>query len=267
MVVDGLSGTPRGPLPPTGQTCESKSLDDRTGSRRNRERTANWAEVQRHLHVGQRGSGRIRAVVNFGVFVDLEEFTCPGVDGLVHRTNLDIQEEFEVETKYTVGDIIDVVIARIDVDSKRIELLLNGNSKNEPDQTQEHGSESVAVKLGNSMLIRSRLPRETSPHDRRQVSTDADIVRALDTFLDAKARLLAVTRADDIATAEKRGYLSIATEGLKAEKRLAAAKTKPRSKTKAKKTGGALVNPTKKTRTSKSVWTVSGGLPGLGKRR
>jgi ribonuclease R len=82
--------------------------------------------------IGEQFDGVITAVTNFGVFVQL-----PGlqIDGLVHVTSL--QHDYyrydagsqsligdRSGTRYRLGDQLTVVVARVDLESKRIDFQL-----------------------------------------------------------------------------------------------------------------------------------------------
>ena len=71
------------------------------------------------LTPGRRMKGKVRNVVEFGAFVDV------GVnrDGLVH---ISILKQAGVDKSIKTGDVIDVVVRRVEVDSNRISLTLPG---------------------------------------------------------------------------------------------------------------------------------------------
>jgi len=64
------------------------------------------------LYIGMLLKGTVRNVVDFGVFIDI------GVkqDGLLHRSQL------PPNTELKVGDLIDVVIQKVEVERGRISL-------------------------------------------------------------------------------------------------------------------------------------------------
>jgi ribonuclease R len=82
--------------------------------------------------VGNEYSGVVTGVTNFGVFVQLPEFQ---IDGLVHVTSLqndyyrfDVGSQSLVGdrsgTRYSLGDRLNIVVSRVDLDSKRIDFQL-----------------------------------------------------------------------------------------------------------------------------------------------
>ena len=69
------------------------------------------------LSVGQRVTGRVVSIVDFGAFVDLG-----GVDGLIHISKLAHNHVNHPGEVVAVGDEVDVIIDSIDVEKSRISL-------------------------------------------------------------------------------------------------------------------------------------------------
>lgn len=78
-----------------------------------------WESVDNRYKVGQKYSGKVKNLMDFGAFVELEE----GVEGLVHISDLswsrNVKHPQEVVTS---GEDIQVVIKEIDQEKKRISL-------------------------------------------------------------------------------------------------------------------------------------------------
>ncbi|WDD98202.1 ribonuclease R [Thalassomonas actiniarum] len=85
-------------------------------------------------HVGDTFTGVIATVTNFGLFVRLSELH---IEGLVHITSLghdyyhydDIRMSLTGENtgaKYHVGDVVEVKVAAVNLDEKKIDLVLSG---------------------------------------------------------------------------------------------------------------------------------------------
>ena len=85
-------------------------------------------------HVGDTFTGVIATVTNFGLFVRLSELH---IEGLVHITSLghdyyhydDIRMSLTGENtgaKYHVGDVVEVRVAAVNLDEKKIDLVLSG---------------------------------------------------------------------------------------------------------------------------------------------
>ena len=86
--------------------------------------------------IGEDYDGVVTGVTNFGVFVQLTDLQ---VDGLVHVTNL-LNDYYHFEqgemclvgertgNRYGLGDKMRVTVARVDMESKRIDFRLNGDN-------------------------------------------------------------------------------------------------------------------------------------------
>jgi small subunit ribosomal protein S1 len=86
-----------------------KLLDDRRAAERD-------AALSR-LVVGETVEGRVKKIVDFGVFVDLG-----GVDGLVHRGEISWQRNVKVEDCLALDQVVQVKIVNVDRDSGKISL-------------------------------------------------------------------------------------------------------------------------------------------------
>jgi ribonuclease R len=93
-------------------------------------------------HIGDSFNGVISTVTNFGLFVRLANL---GIEGLIHINSLgrDYYRFDEVRlcltgentgTKYKVGDAIEVKVAAVNLDEKKIDLMIDGVVVDEKDQ-------------------------------------------------------------------------------------------------------------------------------------
>lgn len=80
-----------------------------------------WQTIEERYQVGQRVTGRVRNLTDFGAFIELE----PGVDGLLHISDMSwtrsVSHPSEVVRK---GQEIETLILNIDKEQKRISLGL-----------------------------------------------------------------------------------------------------------------------------------------------
>jgi ribonuclease R len=114
-----------------GEQC---SMTERRADDATRD-VSDWLKCEFMLdHVGDVFEGAIASVTNFGFFVRLTEFH---IDGLVHITSLEkdyfrydevkqhlIGESFG--TVYRLGDPVEVKIASVNLDERKIDFLLDG---------------------------------------------------------------------------------------------------------------------------------------------
>jgi polyribonucleotide nucleotidyltransferase len=87
--------------------------------------------------IGQYYKGTVKKVTNFGAFVEI----LPGKEGMVHISELDIGRTDKVTDVINVGDLVDVIVKKIDAEGKvglsRKEFLLKNKKKEEKEQSQE----------------------------------------------------------------------------------------------------------------------------------
>lgn len=82
-----------------------------------------WGDISSHLTPGTVVKGVITKVVNFGVFVDVQD----SLEGLVHISEVPENKAAAIETNYKVGDEISVMILKVDSESRKIALTLKGD--------------------------------------------------------------------------------------------------------------------------------------------
>jgi small subunit ribosomal protein S1 len=86
-----------------------------------------WETVQERYYVGQRLSGKIVSITDYGSFVELEE----GVEGLVHVTEMTWSKRLKHPSKIVdVGQEVNVMVLDVDPRNRRISL---GIKQTEPD--------------------------------------------------------------------------------------------------------------------------------------
>ena len=82
-------------------------------------KTNPWDEFARTHNKGDKLSGAIKSITDFGVFIGLDG----GIDGLVHLSDISWNEAGEEAVKkFKKGDEIDTVVLAIDVEKERISL-------------------------------------------------------------------------------------------------------------------------------------------------
>lgn len=78
-----------------------------------------WETVDTRYKVGQKYHGKVKNLMDFGAFVELEE----GVEGLVHISDLSWARNIDHPNQVVnTGDEIDVIVKEIDKEKKRISL-------------------------------------------------------------------------------------------------------------------------------------------------
>jgi small subunit ribosomal protein S1 len=78
-----------------------------------------WDKFSREHNKGDKISGKIKSITDFGIFIGLEG----GIDGLIHLSDLSWQETGEEAVrKYKKGDELETVVLAIDPERERISL-------------------------------------------------------------------------------------------------------------------------------------------------
>jgi small subunit ribosomal protein S1 len=78
-----------------------------------------WADIEQRYAPGTKHTATVRSMTNFGLFVELE----PGIDGLVHISDLSWTRKFSHPAEFTkVGEKIDVVVLDLDKENRRLSL-------------------------------------------------------------------------------------------------------------------------------------------------
>jgi small subunit ribosomal protein S1 len=79
-----------------------------------------WNALQGKYPVGSTVSGKVRNLTDFGAFVELE----PGVDGLLHISQMSNRPVGRPEEIVNVGDELTLLVIRVDPNERRIGLSL-----------------------------------------------------------------------------------------------------------------------------------------------
>jgi small subunit ribosomal protein S1 len=99
-----------------------------------REFTANpWADVDRKYPTKSVVHGPVTKIMDFGAFVELE----PGVEGLVHISELAHHRVFRVSDVVKEGQEIDAEVLSVDAENKRISLSIKALLAKAPPPTKE----------------------------------------------------------------------------------------------------------------------------------
>jgi small subunit ribosomal protein S1 len=93
-----------------------------------------WESEVSGFHEGSIAKGRVVGLVNFGAFVEL----APGLDGLIHLTELSHKRIRHPGEVVSVGDEVEVQVMEVDASRRRISLSLRRLEKVE--EVQEAGA-------------------------------------------------------------------------------------------------------------------------------
>lgn len=77
-----------------------------------------WDQLTKELVAGMPLSGKITRIVNFGLFVELEN----GLEGLVHVSEIPGTQSSDLEKKFRTGETLNVSILNVDHEARKIAL-------------------------------------------------------------------------------------------------------------------------------------------------
>jgi len=143
-----------------GQTVEVKVLDiDRDRQRISlglkQTQSDPWQQVIESYHEGDVVEGRVTKVVTFGAFVEI----LPGVEGLVHISELAQHHVENPREVVSQGDTVNVRILEVDAERRRLSLSLKRVEDGMPIQPKP-GDEAVPPSIDLSEDVFSE---ETAP--------------------------------------------------------------------------------------------------------
>ncbi len=92
-------------------------------------------DIPGRYHPGEVKKGKVTKLTNFGVFVELE----PGLEGLLHISELADQKVDSPEDVVKVGDEIEVRVLRVDVGERKLGLSRRTSGKMEEGEGEGEG--------------------------------------------------------------------------------------------------------------------------------
>ena len=165
-----------------------------------------WAEFSTSFNKGDRVSGKIKSITDFGIFIGLPG----GIDGLVHLSDIswDVPGE-EAVRKYKKGEDVEAVVLTIDPERERISLgvkqldndPLSGFMSQYPKGSIVKGTVTEVDARGATIEIEggiqgqlraSELSRDRV-EDARAVLKVGDVVEAKFTGIDRKNRVISLS--------------------------------------------------------------------------
>jgi small subunit ribosomal protein S1 len=77
-----------------------------------------WANIAEKYQAGQKITGKVSSLTDFGAFVELEK----GVEGLVHISDISWEKVKHPSEKLQVGQEVETIVLNIDVDRQKVSL-------------------------------------------------------------------------------------------------------------------------------------------------
>ncbi len=172
-----------------------------------------WEEFASNHNRGDRVSGPVKSITDFGVFIGLPG----GIDGLVHMSDLSWSEPGEASVRnYKKGQDVEAVVLGIDIERERISLgikqmegdpfmnfaAINDKGKVVTGTVKSVDAKGAVIDLGNEVegyLRASEISRDRV-EDARNLLKDGDEVTALVINIDRKNRSIQLSvKAKDSA--------------------------------------------------------------------
>ncbi len=94
-----------------------------------------WEKLSREVRIGETLKGRVTKLVPFGAFVEVR----PGIEGLIHISELSRRHVEQPEDVLQVNQEIEVKVIDIDIDRRRISLSLRQAMAEVEDQAEREG--------------------------------------------------------------------------------------------------------------------------------
>ncbi len=151
-----------------GQQREGQDPEDRSRNRQDRPGLRDlsenpWANAARDFPVRTRVTGNVTRLMDFGAFVRLG----PGVEGLIHISELSHKRVFRVADVVTEGQEVEVQVLSVDPEAQRISLSLKAlEAKATPAKVEEDEPaepETPAVPPKNRARSRSKAASAAPP--------------------------------------------------------------------------------------------------------
>jgi ribosomal protein S1 len=101
-----------------------------------------WDDIEQKYPEGSTVDGKVTRLAEFGAFVELE----PGIEGLIHISELAPQRVWRVSDIVQTGQEVKVVVLRVDPEQRRISLSLKAALPPEPETTEEEEEEAPPSK-------------------------------------------------------------------------------------------------------------------------
>lgn len=103
-----------------------------------------WLSVAERFPANTTAHGKVTKTTDFGAFVEIE----PGIEGLVHISELDHRRVHRVTDVLQVGQEVDVQVLSVDLDKKRIGLSLKALIAKPQQQKEAKSDEDLAPSAG-----------------------------------------------------------------------------------------------------------------------
>src|SRR5262249_39369513 len=99
-----------------------------------------WGTIDQRVIPGSIVTGKVTRTAEFGAFVEVE----PGIEGLIHISELAPQRVRKATAVVSVGQAVAVKVLNVDKENRRISLSLKAATAAPEPEAEEEGEEPVA---------------------------------------------------------------------------------------------------------------------------
>lgn len=113
-----------------------------------------YEALRKKYPVGSLVDGKIKSIVPFGIFVEIE----PGYEGLVHLSEIPDSKNIKLDEKYKIGEAVQASILKIDVNQKKISLSIKDYDKavEREEMAKYIGQDNAPAKTSFGSLINNK---------------------------------------------------------------------------------------------------------------
>jgi small subunit ribosomal protein S1 len=115
-----------------------------------------WTTVPARYPSGVRVKGTITNVTDFGIFVELEE----GVEGLIHISQVPLNKDENIATKYKAGDVIEAEVTVVDKLERRISLSLKPSKRKQKEEYSQYLEDEGSSVVTFGDLLQQQMNKE-----------------------------------------------------------------------------------------------------------
>ncbi|MCB0317117.1 MAG: 30S ribosomal protein S1 [Bdellovibrionales bacterium] len=115
-----------------------------------------WETIVQRYPVGSKVKGTINSHADFGVFLQIEE----GVDGLIHSSELALDDDKTAQEEYPVGKQIEAEVIKVDREDRRISLSVRSVKDREAQRTRSEFSDDGGSGVTFGDLIQRKMDEQ-----------------------------------------------------------------------------------------------------------
>ncbi len=153
-----------------------------------------WQEIPKIFNEGQLIEGKITKIVPFGAFIELVE----GIEGLIHISELSVEEVNSVEQIVCIGQKVKAVITEIETERRRISLSVKKLHEEDESKPEDVEVEQKEVKEKTEDLLDEKDAQEAVLKEKEDLAE-----KAKEEEIEAAAKFEGKTKEEKVEVTEK----------------------------------------------------------------